>query len=252
MKDNFLLNSEISQKLYNEVASKLPIIDYHNHLSVDDIANDRKFENITKLWISVDPYKHRAMRILGVSEKYITGDATDKEKFLKWNKCLPKLMGNPLFDWSVMEFSKVLDIELLPLSEDYESVWNKANEKLKDLSAKKILEKFNIEYSAPCASLTDNLDCFDKSQGICPSLRGDDIVSPKKQTIEKLEALTNRKIKTLEDFEKAVCQRLKVFIDSGCKYCDHALDNGRTTTKQDLELQPLLPNLYCKTLKELP
>lgn len=107
MDKDFILTGECAKKLYHDCAEKLPIIDYHNHLCVADINDDRKFDNITKLWISVDPYKHRAMRILGIPEKYITGDASDYEKFEKWYKCLPRLAGNALFDWSVMEFDKV-------------------------------------------------------------------------------------------------------------------------------------------------
>ena len=116
MREEFLLNSEVAKHLYHDVAAKLPIIDYHNHLAVVDIASDRKFDNITQLWVSVDPYKHRAMRILGIPEKYITGDASDYEKFEKWYGCLPRLAGNPLFDWSMMGFDTVFGMEIYPFT----------------------------------------------------------------------------------------------------------------------------------------
>lgn len=221
-----LLNNELGKQLYMEVASKLPIIDYHNHLSVADISSDRVFENITQLWVSVDPYKHRAMRILGIPERYITGDATDFEKFEKWYACLPRLVGNPLFDWSMMEFDTVFDIELYPFTRPAKEVWDEVNEKVKDLSTSKILEKFNIEYSAPCASLIEDLSNFDKSKGICPSLRGDDIVGVNKAFVEKLVQVTDMPIQSLTDFEHAIEKRLEVFVGTGCKYSDHALDDG--------------------------
>lgn len=226
MKQDYLLNSDIAEKLYIEVASKLPIIDYHNHLCVADIAADRKFDNITQLWVSIDPYKHRAMRILGVPEKYITGNASDYDKFERWYECLPKLAGNPLFDWSIMEFNIVFGIELLPFKKSAKEVWDEANIKVRELSATKILAKFNIEYSAPCASLVDDLSNFNKAKGICPSLRGDDIVGVNKAFVEKLEQVTDMEIQSLADFEYAIEQRLTTFVATGCKYSDHALDDG--------------------------
>ena len=164
-------------KIYETYAKNLPIIDYHNHLCVEDILCDRVFENITQLWITTDPYKHRAMRILGVPEKYITGHATDFEKFEKWYACLPRLAGNALYDWSCMEFQTIFDIDLEPFTAPALQIYEQVNEKLKNLSARKLLSKFNIEYSAPCAVLTDNLDIFAQLQGIKPSLRADTVVS---------------------------------------------------------------------------
>ena len=131
MDKNYLLTTPLARRLYEEVAKDLPIIDYHNHLNVADLLSDRKFENITQMWISVDPYKHRAMRILGVPERYITGDATDYEKFEKWYRGLPRLAGNALYDWSVMEFDLIFGITLPPFQRDTREVWDEVNEKLK-------------------------------------------------------------------------------------------------------------------------
>lgn len=233
MDDKFLLKNDIGEKLYVNVAAKLPIIDYHNHLCIADIASDRKFGNITQLWISVDPYKHRAMRILGVPEKYITGDAGDYEKFEKWYACLPKLAGNPMFDWSVMEFHMVFGMELYPFTRSAAEVWDEVNAKVRDLSAGKILEKFNIEYSAPCASLIDDLSDFDKSKGICPSLRGDDMVSVSRGFVSKLERISGMEIACLADFRRAVEKRLESFWEAGCRFSDHALDDGFDYVTED-------------------
>lgn len=226
MKKDFLLTSECARRLYYDYAAKLPIVDYHNHLCVADVASDRRFKNITQLWISVDPYKHRAMRILGIPERYITGDASDYEKFEKWYGCLPRLAVNALFDWSVMEFDTVFGMELYPFTKSAEQVWMEVNEKLQDLSARKIWEKFDIEYCAPCASLVEDLSFFDKGRGICPSLRGDDIVGVTSSFVKKLEQWTDISINSLKDFEKAIERRMGAFVAAGCRYSDHALDDG--------------------------
>ncbi len=225
MQTDFLLTSALSKKLYNECVKALPIIDYHNHLVVADIAGNRKFENIARLWVISDPYKHRSMRILGVPEKFITGAATDYEKFEVWYNSLPRLIGNPLFDWSVMEMKTVFDYELLPFT-NAKTVWDELNAKLSEMSARDILAKFNIEYSAPCASLVDDLSAFDKNGGLSPSLRGDDLLSPTDELKSKLEALTGIKIEGISDYLHAVDARLSEFENIGCIFADHALDNG--------------------------
>ena len=226
MKQDFLLNNELARQMYVEVAKDLPIIDYHNHLCIEDIASDRMFNNVTELWVTLDPYKHRAMRILGIEEKYITGETSDFEKFEKWYQCIPQLIGNPLYDWSLMEFHKVFEIELYPFQRSAYEIWEEANEKLKTLSAQKILAKFRIEYSAPCAMLLDSLDVFNEKSGICPSLRADDILSVTTEFIDKLECLTNLRIQDLKQFYHAIEIRLMHFKGKGCKYSDQALDDG--------------------------
>ena len=99
---DFLLETKTAKKLYHNYVAPLPIIDYHNHLSPQEIASNHQFANLTEVWLKGDHYKWRAMRALGVEEKYITGSATDEEKFLTWAKCLPKTIRNPLFHWSQM------------------------------------------------------------------------------------------------------------------------------------------------------
>ena len=118
MNQNFLLQTPLSQELYFKVAKDLPLIDFHNHLSVADLACDRRFENITALWVASDPYKHRAMRMCGVPEREITGDATPYEKFAAWCRVYPRLIGTPLYHWTQMELSLVFGIEELPSEEN--------------------------------------------------------------------------------------------------------------------------------------
>lgn len=226
MDKNYLLTTPLARRLYEESAKDLPIIDYHNHLNVADILADRVFENITQLWISVDPYKHRAMRILGVPERYITGDASDYEKFEMWYHCIPRLAGNALYDWSVMEFDLIFGIRLSPFRRDARAVWDEVNEKLRTLSAGKILGCFDIAYSAPCAGLNDDLSIFEGLSGISPSLRGDSILTPDSAFIRQLNACTGVQIENLQDFEKAIDLRLSAFEQAGCRFTDHALDDG--------------------------
>ena len=111
MNKNYLLKSEAARRLYQQAAQDLPVIDYHNHLSVADMASDRKFENLTELWLAPDPYKHRLMRICGVDEHFITGNAEPFEKFKKYCEVFPLLAGNPVYDWSRMELSMVFGVD---------------------------------------------------------------------------------------------------------------------------------------------
>ena len=222
---NDLLQTPLANRLYSKVKD-LPIIDYHNHLAISDIVEDRVFENITRLWITPDPYKHRAMRILGVPERFITGDASDFEKFEKWYSCLPRLVGNPLYDWSQMEMKRVFDLPKLDLGADPKEVYEMLNQKLRALSAKTILDRFSIEYCAPCTSLTDSLEVYADSVTFAPSLRGDDILLPDAEFVKKLESCTGKAVDSLKTLLDAIDQRLEMFRAVGCQYTDHALDNG--------------------------
>ena len=110
---DILLKGQTAKKLY-AFAKDLPIIDYHNHLSLDEIKINKRFTNVYDLWIKPDPYKHRAMRMCGVEEHYITGNASNEEKFIKWCETIPCLIGNPLYHWSLMELKIVFDISNMP------------------------------------------------------------------------------------------------------------------------------------------
>ena len=120
MKD-FLLKSDTAKMLYSSV-KKLPIIDYHNHLSVADISENKRFSDIYELWIKPDPYKHRAMRMCGVSERLITGDASDFDKFAAWCGIFPNLVGNPLYIWSQMELQSIFGITEIPCKDNAENI----------------------------------------------------------------------------------------------------------------------------------
>ena len=226
MKDSFLTFDETGHRLYDAVRC-LPVIDWHNHLSVSDLVQDRKFNDLTDLWVASDPYKHRAMRICGVPEKFITGNVSPYEKFLKWSEVLPQLAGNPLYHWSQLELLRVFGIgeSLTPASA--ETIWNQANEQLKDpsLSARGLLKKFNVEYAAPCAALTDDLSGFAGLSGVVPSLRGDDLLG--------LTSPVFGESGDLNELRRKLKARLQAFHAAGCRFADHSLDNGFTYVPDD-------------------
>jgi len=234
MNEKFLLNTEISEKLFASV-SNLPIIDFHNHLNVLDLQDDRMFSDITELWIASDPYKHRAMRILGVDEFYITGKADNYEKFLKWMESLPMLVGHPLYTWSQLELKRVFDMDV-PLNLDSaEFIWNRTKELLEkpDYSNNRILDKFGIAYSAPCCAIADDVSFFAGKDNLAPSLRGDDMVAPTAALVANLEKATGMEIKTLSQYLEAIKVRLDAFNKVGCRFSDHALDDGFSYVTDD-------------------
>lgn len=250
MKD-FLLKSDTAKMLYSSV-EKLPIIDYHNHLSVADISENKRFSDIYELWIKPDPYKHRAMRMCGVSERYITGDASDFDKFAAWCGIFPNLVGNPLYIWSQMELQSIFGITEIPCKDNAENIYNKANEFLRnnEVTAESLLKGFGVELSCPCVSLCDDVSVFEKNHTVFPSLRGDDATAPSLDFIRKLESLTHD-INNLSDYKLAVSERLDLLKNTGCIFSDHALDNGFVFYNDDGENEKrFMKILDGKALKE--
>ena len=203
---DYLLRSENARQLYEDHAKALPIIDFHNHVSVSDIAKNRKFDNITELWLASDPYKHRLMRICGVEEYFITGAADPYEKFKRYCQVFPYLAGNPVYDWSRMELQQTFGIDIIPNAENAQWIYDRIGELLAspEYSCCGILDRFGIAYQAPVAQLTDDLTDYDGKM-VAPSLRGDNLL-----TEEMLP----------EDLD----DRLDAFHAKGCRFADHALD----------------------------
>lgn len=227
MNDNYLLKTENAQHLYRKYAKDLPIIDFHNHVSVADIAANRQFENLTELWIASDPYKHRLMRICGIEEHFITGNADPFEKFEKYCEVFPYLAGNPVYDWSRMELSRLFGINEHPSKRTARRIYDAAGEMLKTdaFSNNAILDRFHIEYQSPVASLLDDLTAFD-GKCVAPSLRGDNLLEPTAEFIAQLKQATNVAITDTDSYIKAVCVMLDRFSAAGCRFADHALDAG--------------------------
>ncbi len=217
------LNSDTEKKLY-AYAKTLPVIDYHNHLPTAEIREDKRFDNLYDLWIKPDPYKHRAMRMCGVPEEYITGTADRFEKFLKWCETVPKLIGNPLSVWAGMELQAVFGIDVRPCKENAKEIYQFCNTYLKEhaVTPSTLFKQFHVELACPCMSISDPIDTV--SDGMIPSLRCDTLFPPSQDLIKMLAG--DSEIKSLSDFEQAVRVKLKEFSDRGCIFSDIALDNG--------------------------
>lgn len=164
MDEDFLLTSDAAKKLYHDYAENMPIVDYHCHINPQEICEDRKFENITQVWLGGDHYKWRQMRSNGVDEKYITGDATDREKFQKWAETLEKLIGNPLYHWSHLELKRYFGYEGYLNGETAEEVWNLCNEKLAqdDMTVRNIIKKSNVKLICTTDDPIDTLEYHEK------------------------------------------------------------------------------------------
>ena len=228
MEENFLLSTPLAQRLYHECAEKLPVIDFHNHLNVDVLSQNKNYENIARLWLIGDPYKHRAMRICGIPEERITGSASDYEKFEAWMSVLPGLIGNPLYDWSILEMKRVFAIDLIPGETSTAWLWETANRKLKepDYTPQELLKRFSVVYASPCVGITDEISGFANTSLLAPSLRADSMMMPGAEQIRALEKTARMKIQSLQDFVTAVSERLDAFHRCGCRFSDHALDDG--------------------------
>ncbi len=227
MDQNYLLNSQTAKRLYERVRA-LPIVDYHNHLSVSHICQDKRYYDIYELWVQPDPYKHRAMRMCGVEERYITGNEPPREKFRKWCETLPWLVGNPLYLWAKMELETVFGITRMPNGDNSDQIYDACNDYMANnvVSANSLLRQFRVEYACPCVSLVDDIRALDDNPMIFPSLRGDDLTDVTCGFVKKLEQCTGISICDLKSFLVAVEERLKVFVRRGCFFSDHALDNG--------------------------
>jgi glucuronate isomerase len=257
---DFLLRTPLAWQLYHECAASQPIIDYHNHLSAAKLATDRMFETLTELWVAHDPYKHRVMRIAGVPEALITGNATTpREKFDAWAATVPKTLGNPLAHWTALELDRVFGIRepLSPKSAD--RIWNEANEKLQlpEFSARKLLSRFNVSCICTSDGLLEDLGTHRKLAGsdypvrVFPSLRGDDILSMEGTWLERLGDVTGITIHSFEAFCEAVRQRLDAFDALGCRLADHALDTFEyVPTKETTAANLFARRMLSKTFSE--
>ena len=235
MSDNFLLNTQTARRLYSEYAKELPIIDYHCHVSPREIYEDKKFENITQLWLSGDHYKWRLMRSDGVDEYFITGDAPDKEKFFKFAQTLPKAIGNPMYHWCHLELKKYFGFEGTLCADTAEQVWELSCEKLKDMSVRSIIKDSNVAFIGTTDDPVDSLEYhklladdrgFDTL--VAPSFRPDKALNVDKagwrEYIERLSQVSGIEINDLASLKRALSARIEYFNAHGCRASDHGLD----------------------------
>ena len=237
MCDDFLLMTDTAKTLYHNYAKNMPIYDFHCHLNPKEIYENKKYKNITEVWLGGDHYKWRAMRSNGVDEKYITGDADDKEKFMKWAETIDECYGNPLFHWTHLELKRFFGIDLVLSKETAEEVWNLTNEKLATdkFTARELIKMSNVKTLCTTDDPIDSLEYHialkeDKSFDVVvnPAFRPDKGIRIEKDEFipwfNRLEEIYGEKIDSIDKYTSALESRIEFFHQVGCRISDHALD----------------------------
>ncbi|MCI8834526.1 MAG: glucuronate isomerase [Ruminococcus sp.] len=258
MDRDFLLNSKTARMLFHEHADKMPILDYHCHINPEEIAKDRKFENITQVWLGGDHYKWRQMRSNGVEEKYITGDASDREKFQKWAETLEKAIGNPLYHWSHLELKKYFGYEGHLCGRTAEEVWNLCNAKLQEdrMSVRNLIRQSNVTLLCTTDDPADSLEWHkviaddpEFEVQVLPAWRPDKAMNIEKpdytEYLEKLGKAAELEIRTFADLKAALKKRMEFFDSYGCRASDHGLEYVMYVPASDETVEAL----FAKRLK---
>lgn len=229
MKENFMLKNKTAEKLYFSYAAKMPIFDYHCHLSEYEILENKKFKNIYDVWLKGDHYKWRLMRNFGISEEKITGNASDKEKFLTYCRVLGTAYGNPLYHWSQSELKEFFGCELEINLKNAEKIWEECNDYIEknDITPQKLIEKSDVKCIFTTNEIFDDLSVFEKIKEkgynfkVIPAFRADKIMNI---DAEKYNEFVNKlgDSLSLNDLENAIEIRLKTFIKVGTKASDIA------------------------------
>lgn len=237
MDKDFLLSTETAQELYHGYAAQVPVLDYHCHINPQEIAEDRKFDNITQVWLGGDHYKWRQMRSNGIDEYYITGGASDREKFQKWAETLDKAIGNPLFHWSHLELQRYFGYTGVLGADTAEEVWNLCNAKLQEpsMSVRNLIRQSGVTLICTTDDPADDLrwhkviaedDSFDVQ--VLPAWRPDKAMNLEKPEyadyLKTLGAAAEMEIKSYADLKEALKKRMAFFDSMGCRASDHALE----------------------------
>ncbi|MCI5869886.1 MAG: glucuronate isomerase [Dorea sp.] len=252
MDQDFLLETETARKLYHDYAAKMPVLDYHCHISPKEIAEDRKFENITQVWLGGDHYKWRQMRSNGVEEKYITGDASDREKFQKWAETLEKAIGNPLYHWSHLELQRYFGYYGALNGETAEEVWNLCNAKLQEdgMSARNLIRQSNVTLICTTDDPVDTLEWHDQiavdesfEVQVLPTWRPEKAMSLSRQDyleyMDKLSEVSGVKVESFATLMDALRVRLDNFAKRGCRISDHSLEYVMYVPASDEEIEAI-------------
>ena len=230
IRDNFLLENENAVKLYKDYASKMPIFDYHCHLSEYEIYEDKEFENIYQIWLKGDHYKWRLMRNYGIDENFITGEASDKEKFLTYCEVLSTAFGNPLYHWSQVELKEFFNCDLEINKANAEKIWDECNKYIKDnhITPSYLISKSNVTHLFTTNEIFDDLESFNKlkeknySFEVRPAFRADKIMNIEAERYLEFVSRLGE-IKSFDDLLNKIEERLLEFIKVGCTASDTAL-----------------------------
>jgi glucuronate isomerase len=247
--EDFLLETKEASVLYHDYAEDMPVIDFHNHLSPADIAGDAVFENITKVWLGGDHYKWRAMRTLGVDERFITGDAPDWDKFAAWAGALPYCLRNPLYHWTHLELVRYFDINDNLNPDTAEAIYSRCNEMLKtpEFSTVNLLKRMNVESLCTTDDPVDSLEhhIAHKKTGSKPALypawRPDRAMKIEdseayNEWVDRLEQATGVSISDFTEFMDALEKRHAFFHDNGCRLADHGVETFHSSRTSESEI----------------
>lgn len=234
---DFLLQTETSKKLFHDFAKEMPIIDYHCHLPVQQIADDINFKNLTQIWLYGDHYKWRGMRANGVPESFVTGDKSDYEKFEKWAETVPYTLRNPLYHWTHIELQRYFDIHELLNADNARKIYDECTQKLqtKEYSVRSLLRKMNVAVVCTTDDPIDNLEFHKKIKDdgfeikVFPAFRPDkamnaDDVNEFNLYVAKLETVTGAKVTSYQSYLDALKSRHDFFATMGCSVSDHGLE----------------------------
>ena len=234
---DFLLSTPTAKTLYHDYAEAMPIVDYHCHVDPKEIFEDRRFENIYQTWLEADHYKWRVMRSNGVDERYITGDAPEREKFQKFAEALPRAIGNPMYHWCHLELQKYFGYDGVLNGDTAQEVWDLSVAKLKspDLSVRGIIRQSNVAFIGTTDDPTSTLEWHKRlaedstfSSVAAPSFRPDKALNLEKAAwrpfLQELSAASGVEIHDLDRLEQALSQRMEAFAQAGCRAADHGLD----------------------------
>lgn len=237
MGTNFLLDTEMAKILYHTYAEQLPIIDYHCHVSPKEIAEDRRYSNITELWLGEDHYKWRAMRSAGVPEKAVTGDASDYEKFRAYAGIMPKLIGNPLYHWTHLELRRYFDCSLILNEDTCDEIWHMTAEKLAEpsFSVRNLIRRSRVDLLCTTDDPADSLayhkalaadDTFETR--VLPAFRPDKSFNINKPGLrayyDRLGEASGVDVHDVPSLKEALRRRIDFFDQMGCRTADHGLD----------------------------
>lgn len=252
MDKDFLLSTETAKKLYHEHAAAVPVLDYHCHINPAEIANDRKFDNITQVWLGGDHYKWRQMRSNGIEERYITGDAPDREKFQKWAETLEKAIGNPLYHWSHLELQRYFGYTGALNSDTAEEVWNLCNAKLQEdsMSVRNLIKQSGVTLICTTDDPIDTLEWHQKIAAddtfdvqVLPAWRPDKAMNIEKvdyvHYINLLSEVSGVKVSTFATLKEALQNRLAYFAANGCSVSDHGLEYVMHVPASDEEIEKI-------------
>lgn len=252
MDKDFLLETETAQMLFHKYAENTPILDYHCHINPREIAEDRKFDNITQVWLGGDHYKWRQMRSNGVDEKYITGDASDREKFQKWAETLEKAIGNPLYHWSHLELQRYFGYMGALNGETAEEVWNICNAKLQEdsMTVRNLIKQSGVTLICTTDDPVDSLEWHEKIAAddtfdvqVLPAWRPDKAMNIEKPEyldyLKTLSEVSGVEVQSFAKLKEALEIRLNYFNERGCKVCDHALEYIMYVPVSDEEIEEI-------------